>query len=78
MHKFSSINVKRSLIGFISDSISNLFSKHALVAPNIVGHDVLELRHKGLFVDNVEINQFLGGHLDSNVTLNIVDETSHV
>ena len=77
MHKFSFINIERALILFVSDSIPNSFSKHALVAFHIIGHDVLEVRHECFFVDDVEIDKIICGYLDSDVSFDVVYEGSY-
>ena len=76
MHEFPPVDVKRSLICLVCYAISHLRPKHHLIATHIVIHHVLELRHEGLFVDDVKIYDLICCYLDSDVAFDVVDETS--
>jgi len=78
VHKFSIIDVKRALISFIGDSIPHFLPKHALAAPHVIRHNVLELRLEGVFVNDVEVNKVIGCNLDAGVSFDIVNEGSNL
>ena len=78
MHELSAIDVKRPLIGFVCNSVSHFLSEHHLVAAHVIVHHVFQLRHEGLFVDDIKVNQIFGRHLNSDISFDIVDKASHL
>ena len=76
MHVFAPVDIEAFLILLVRDAIPNLASKHHLIAAHVVVHDVLELWHKGLFVNQVEVNILIGGDLNSYVSFDEVNETT--
>ena len=76
MHKLSLINFKAPFILLVSNSIPFLGANHHLVAQHVVVHDILELGQQCLLVDQIEEDQLVRRHLDSNVAPDEVDEPS--
>ena len=73
----SSIDVKCSLVGLVSNAIAHAGAKHHLVAAHVVKHDVFKDGHEGLLVYQVEEDLFVRCHLNTNVTFDVVNETSY-
>ena len=70
------IDLKIFLVCLICDAISDLGSKHHLVAVHEVVHDIFESWYKCDGVDKVEVNFFVGGNLDSLISFDEVDESA--
>lgn len=78
MHVLSSKNIKTLLILLVRNAIANLAAKHHLVALCKIVHRILQFRHIRLLINKVKVNHLVGGDLDSNVTFDEVDETTHL
>ena len=74
----SSVDDERFLVGLVSDTVSNLGTKHHLRAVHVVIHNILKLWHESLLVNEVEVDLVIGSDLDSDISLDIVNETSRV
>lgn len=57
---------------------SNLWTEHHLRAVHVVIHHVLKSWLASFFVDYEKVNLFVSGDLDSNVSLDEINLTSHV
>ena len=77
MHVLSAKYFESFIVHFVADSKSYSPAEHHLLAIHVVVHAVFQLRHESLLVDEVEVNQFLGGNLDSNVAFDVKDGASH-
>jgi hypothetical protein len=75
MDEFSSVDIKRLLIGFVGNAISYFASKHHLTAVHIVEHYVFEYWLKSDRVDEVKVNFFISGDLNSLVSFNEVNHS---
>ena len=73
MGELSCVDIKALLVGLVSNSISDLASKHHLIAPHEVKHNIIELRHKRLLIDEVEVDHVICRHLNSHIALDEVD-----
>ena len=78
MEILSGVNEEAGLIGFVSDTIFNFGSKHHLGALHEIIHHVLKLWLQCLLVNYVKEYFFIGGNLNTNVSTNKEDLTSHV
>ena len=78
MHVFSSVDIERLLIGLVGDSISHFRAKHHLIASHVVVHHVLQGWHESVFVNQIKVNNLVRSNLDSDITLNVIDEPSHL
>ena len=72
----SGIDLNTRLVGLECNTISNSRSEHHLRALHKVVHTILQLWHKCLFIDEIEVNSLISNNLDSNITSNEVDLTS--
>ena len=72
------VNVKPLLFDLVCNSIPNLGPKHECAAPHVIVHDVFQSRLKCLLMDRVEENLLVGGHLNSNVTLDVIDHAANL
>lgn len=70
----SAIDVEVRLVLLVGDAVVHLGPEHHLVALHEVVHHVLHLRNQGLGVNQVEIDQLVGGQLEPLVALDVVDE----
>ena len=77
VHVLSLIDIEASLVVLVGNTIPDSLSEHALGALHVVIHEVLQLWLEGLFVYQVEVDVFLSRHLDPDVSLDVVNETSH-
>jgi hypothetical protein len=78
MNEFSSVNSESFLIGLISDTISYFGTEHHLVASHEVKHDIFQCWLKRFRVDEIEVYLVVSGHLNSLVSFDKVNETSHI
>lgn len=78
MLKFSSVDIKRTLVGLVSDTILNLTSEHHLRAVHEVEHHILKSGLKCTRINQVEEDLRVCTNLDSFVTLDEVDGTALV
>ena len=78
MFKLPPVDIKRLFISLVGDSVLDLGAKHHLRAVHEVVHHVFQLWHQGFPVNDVEVDLSIRRDLDSNVTLDVVDETSEV
>lgn len=76
MDEFPSVNVERSLVGLVGDTVLDFGAKHHLVAAHEVVHDIFKRWLEGLWVDQVEVNELVSGDLDPLVSFDKVDEAS--
>ena len=74
----SSEDVEALLVGLVRDAESDFRSVHHLGTLHEVEHDVLQRRHQGLLVDQVNVDLFLGSDLDTYIALDIIDESSKI
>ena len=77
MHVLSPVDFESFIIDFVANAKSNSPTEHHLVAIHVVVHAVFKLRHERLLVDEVEVNQFFGGNLDSYIAFDVKDGASH-
>ena len=78
MHKFPTVDIKGSLIWLVGDAVPYSFAKHGLVAAHVIVHNVFKIGHECLLIDEIKVNQLIGGNLNSDVTFNVIDEASHL
>lgn len=76
--EFSSVDVKAFLIGLVGNTIFDLRAKHHLVAAHKIKHDIFQCGLKSLWVNQVEINEVIGGDLDSFVSFDEVNESTNL
>jgi hypothetical protein len=74
----SSVDVEALLVRLISDTIFDFRAKHHLIAPHKIKHDVFKFGLEGLWVDQVEIDEVVGGDLDSFVSFDEVNESTNL
>lgn len=75
VHELSAVDFEASFVVFVADAESHSAAKHHLGRSHIIIHAVLQIRHKCLLIDEVEVNEFFGGYLDSYITFNKEDKT---
>ena len=75
MHVFPSINVKWSLVWFVSDAISYSSTEHHLVAAHVIIHDIFKIWHESNLVDEIEIDEGVRCDLNSNISFDIINES---
>lgn len=75
---FSRIHGKAWLICFIRYTIPNSWTKHELWTLHIVIHAIFKCGHKSFFIYFVEIYFFICGNLDSDISFDEINLTSHV
>jgi len=78
MHRFPLIYVKASLVGLIWNRVSDLLTEHHLVAFHIIFHDIFQIRHKSLFIDQVEINIGVSCNLHTNIAFDKENKTPNI
>ena len=78
MLELSPVNIKRLLIGFVSDSVSYRFTKHHLRAIHEVLHHILKLRHQCLSVNDVKVDLVVSGNLNPLIACNVVNESTNI
>ena len=78
MLELSPMDVKTLLVGLVRDSVFDLGPKHHLRAVHEVVHHVFKLRHQRLPINDVEVDLGISGNLDSNVTLNVINEPAKI
>lgn len=78
MHVFSSVDIERPLIGFVGDPVSHFRPKHHLIASHVVIQHVLQGWHESFFVDQIKVNNIIRCNLDSDVSFDVVDKSSHL
>ena len=71
-------NVKSYLASFVGDAISDFWAEHEMLTFHEVVHAVFELRDTISCIKEVEIYNVISNNLKSNITLDIVDESSGV
>ena len=71
-------NSESRLASFICDTKTHCSTEHHHRALRIVVHDVLKIWQESLIVDHVEVNCLICHNLNSLVSSNEVDLTSHV
>jgi hypothetical protein len=76
MHVLSLVNFKAPLILFVGNGIPFHCSYHHLVAKHEIIHHILQLRHKSIWIDHVEVYQSISCNLDSYISFDEIDETS--
>ena len=72
------IGIESALIGLVCNGILLVRAYHHLAALRLVKHDIIELGHQCLGVNQVEVDQFFIRYLNPLVPLNEVDETAHL
>lgn len=71
-----SINLEGPLVCLITDTVFHFWSKHHVITAHVVEHDIFQSWFQGIFVNKIKENFFVGGDLDSHVTLDVINETS--
>ena len=75
---FSSVDIERLLISFVSYAVSYFTSKHHLWAVHEVEHDIFQGWHEGNGVDEIEVDLLVSCYLDSFVAFDEVQEPSQI
>lgn len=68
MHRLPLVDVKTPLISFVSNTISDSSAEHHLVAPHVIVHDVLQVRHQIFLVDEIKVYKLVSRDLDPDIT----------
>lgn len=74
----SSIDRKTLLVSLVCDTVSNFGPEHHLIASHEIEHNVFKGWHERLLVDQVKIDLLIRGDLNSDVSFDVVDESSYL
>lgn len=74
----TSVYLEAWLVDLERDAVADTSTKHQLRAFHEVVHYVLKLRHKGLFVDEIEVDTLSSSYLNSDVAFDEEDLTTEV
>ena len=72
------VNLERTLVCRVGDTVLDSLSKEHLCAPKVVEHKVFQLRQVGVLVYQVKVNLFSSGDLNTDVPFVEGQETSVV
>ena len=73
---FAPVNVKRLLVGLVSDAVPHLASEHHLTAIHEIEHHVFQVSLKCFRIDQVEVDLLISDDLDALVALDEVKVAS--
>ena len=74
----SSVDVKTSLVYFVSNTVFNLRTKHHLIATHEVKHYVFKSWLKCFRINKIKVNLIISSNLNSLISFNKEDETSSI
>jgi hypothetical protein len=78
VHVLPCVNLKASLVLLVRHCVSSHGTHHHLVASHEIVHHIFQLGQQSLRIDDVKENHFVSSNLDSDVTLDKVEETSYI
>jgi len=78
MEILSSEDLKVWLSCLVWNAISNFWSKHKLRTLHEIVHHIFQRWFQSFFVNEIEIYFLVCGYLDSNITFDVVNLSSHV